>query len=224
MSRVRKPRKSRTEDTDELYTEGCNDLAQIPAQYLRDELIRMKYHPDVVKIMPEWQLITTLREAHKRMRQSGQTPVPNFGSAVKPNLRMPGHYLHHMTSDNVEEDRHLILVYPEERYGVAHQVLQPTAPSLTDSAAPEPAASPELSVDANTALLDYGVLQSTIDDMTEDQIAKVMRGFEENLTIEEIVKQVGLKKGSTMLLDDYSQPSEECEPTQESEGPEMDEW
>ena len=77
----------------------------------------------------------------------------------------------------------------------------------------------ELPMEMTVELLDYGVLQTTIDTMTKQQIEVVYDGLRANREVADVVKEAGLPRGSGLVVED-SQATEEsrlCGVSEESE-------
>ena len=89
-----------------------------------------------------------------------------------------------------------ICVYPRP-VPAQYQALQ----SVQDK--PPPKVVPdELPMEMTVALLDYGVLQTTIDTMTKQQIEVVYDGLRANREVADVVKEAGLPRGSGLVVED----------------------
>ena len=111
-----------------------------------------------------------------------------------------------------------IVVFPRP-VPAQYQALQ----SVQDKPAPK-VVPDELPMEMTVALLDYGVLQTTIDTMTKQQIEVVYDGLRANREVADVVKEAGLPRGSGLVMED-SQVTEEtrlCEASEDSE-PEREE-
>jgi hypothetical protein len=175
-------------------TPGENDISRLPDEVLRAELIRRKYHPAIVSIMPHWQLISEFRDDRTRPHSAGHKE-PDFGaSAPIPDEQD--------TSTTTDDSRfHGFSRYPQTVVTFSHlyrfgqtQPLQ-SAPAEAEPVVKEREIPDELPLEMAVEFLNYGVHQTAIDELTKKQIGRIMDGFDAKMDVAEIAAAVGLARG-----------------------------
>ena len=88
----------------------------------------------------------------------------------------------------------------------------------TETVVPE-----ELPMEMTLSLLNYGVLQTTIDELSKDQIEIVYNGLTAGRDVAEVAAEAGIKRGSSLIVEDSqaleqksASECEESEPEDES--------
>jgi hypothetical protein len=130
-------------------TDGENDIANLPPESLRAELIGLGYHPGVVHVLKPWLLGKVLREHYTYFRL--KPPHPHFESSAQPR-----------DADNRRGRRTtkwdacpVTIVFHPMNISSSAQPLQTTIADVdvkqTGRVVPD-----ELPVDLNTAMLDAG--------------------------------------------------------------------
>ena len=202
MRKTRKPTTPVAEPIKEDYQEGCNDLTKLPAETLRAALIRCGLHPLVAQALPEEQLAPTMRDIQHRSNPYRQQPFFGYGEKIPWERAL---------QNNV--------IFPRFQWGGPAQPLQSVNDKPTETVVPE-----ELPMEMTLSLLNYGVLQTTIDELSKDQIEIVYNGLTAGRDVAEVAAEAGIKRGSSLIVEDSqaleqksASECEESEPEDESD-------
>jgi hypothetical protein len=187
------------------------------------ELIRLGYHPGVVQVLEPWLLAKVLREHGTSFVHD--SPHPQFGSSAQPSdaeaRRLHGLY-------GCDTHPATVIAHPMN-ISLWAQPLQTTVADV-EVKEPERVIPDELPLDLNTAMLDAGASQAVLDELTKEQIGKIMDAFEEGLSAEEAAERIGIRIGRRRVIVEDSQrsgPSQaatETETEADAESEEDDGW
>jgi hypothetical protein len=187
--------------------DGENDIATLPFDLLRQELIRYHYHPSVVNALPDFAVTKCIRELHGHritgdwgshgwgtdFRGWGAGSHPLFGSSAQPN---PDDFGVQPQISAWQQYPRTVVAYPRMGNYQMNQPLQTNVDSQEPQKEEEPL--PEiLPLDLNAKLLNCGVLQSTIDELSSEKLGEIVKGFGEGLSPEEVVAAARLRIGNT---------------------------
>lgn len=234
-TRSRKAKKPVYHDSSSEDDEGCtcedkkyeykiqsNDLSLKQVETMRKELVKFGFYKPAVDKMEKWELVSTLRNIANSNSHLIRFNLIGYSHS----LYINDNYMFNNDGDE-EEDK-----LEEEEKDDTTELCFPTRNVIfpdfiknyyQNAKMAEPAVGKKREVydnlpeEYNTMLLNHGVLQSSIDQLSKDEIQTIVEDMKNNIDLEQIVSDYGLETNQRILVNDSQfRESSDCQNNTES--------
>lgn len=180
-TRARCPKKPRTAQA----PSDC-DFRALQDEHMRRVLAKRGFFAPALARLERWELVDIFRSLHRSGGSSAKRQLIGYDY---PGLPRAAH--EEESSDEASD----CVIFPVEHYRTGGQTVAPVA-------VPKREVYDEVPEQYNTALLNYGVLQRSIDQLSKDEVQTIVEDMKSGADIAQIVSDYGLETNARPVAAD----------------------